>query len=143
MHTFFLTTQGNFDIALCVYTNPHAIRCRVEARRERNGASIGTFYLVLGGGRTPLWAGPARASSISVLSQPNEDILSADYMQATRIAFNTREDAIQFAEKQGEAAYINRHVSNNGSEFTIRLGLLYAARDGEAHSSEELQVTFQ
>ncbi|KAF8530932.1 NADH-ubiquinone oxidoreductase 21kDa subunit [Gautieria morchelliformis] len=33
-------------------------------------------------------------------------IVSADYMQGTRISFNTREDAIRFAEKQGWDYYV-------------------------------------
>lgn len=43
---------------------------------------------------------------------------SADYMQGTRMHFNTKEDAIAFAEKQG-MLFVNRAWT-----YT-RLGILY------------------
>lgn len=140
----FLTTQWNCDIVSCVSSSPHAIRCRAGAQRERNGASIGTPCPALGGGRTPWWDGLARASAtFTIPCKLDEDVfVSADYMQSTRITFNSREDAIKFAEKQGKTAHLNHRVSETDSENTFRLGLLCAAWDGEAHSSEELQVMF-
>ena len=62
-------------------------------------------------------------------------------MQSTRIAFSTREDAIHFAEKQGEPCVCDNIPSINPANM-IRLGLLCAAADSQAHTSEKLQVIF-
>ena len=131
------------DIVSYVSSSLHAIQCRAEARRERNGGLTGMFYKVLGGGRIRLWDGQARASLyFTIPDKAKGDIpFSADYMQGTRISFNSREDAIRFAERQGKG-WICHRISEDRFNNSIRMGLLCPAGDSQTHSSEELQVTF-
>lgn len=61
----------------------------------------------------------------------------ADYMQGTRMAFTTKEDAIHFAEKQGAflssftLSFPRRNVRSL-LHTVLRMGLLRAATDREA-----------
>jgi NADH dehydrogenase (ubiquinone) Fe-S protein 4 len=41
---------------------------------------------------------------------------SADYMQATHVKFNTKEDAIHFCEKQGQSSFLPLPLSSLGCE---------------------------
>jgi NADH dehydrogenase (ubiquinone) Fe-S protein 4 len=63
-------------------------------------------------------------------------IVSADYMQGTRISFNTREDAVRFAEKQGGGCICDH--SENNFDGLIRMGLLRSTGNSQTRSSEEL-----
>ncbi|KAF8584955.1 hypothetical protein K439DRAFT_1616306 [Ramaria rubella] len=73
--------------------------------------------VLLGAGR---WQNPLMGWASSVLSWLRQR-LSADYMQGTRVLFNTKEDAIGFAEKQGwdyyvQSATVKRIPPKNYSE---------------------------
>jgi NADH dehydrogenase (ubiquinone) Fe-S protein 4 len=60
------------------------------------------FDILQGGGR---WENPlmgyASSYVFSALQVQLANMQRADYMQGTRISFNSKEDAIHFAEKQG------------------------------------------
>jgi hypothetical protein len=97
---------------------------------------------VLDGGRIRLWDGPARASKfISFRVRNDADVkwfaCRADYMQGTRVPFNTKEDAIRFAEKQGDYSVFMHEVMINRVRY--RLGLLRPASCNQADSAKELQ----
>lgn len=56
-------------------------------------------------------------------------------MQGTRVSFHSKDDAIHFAEKQGES--IHEHILSSVLK-TVRMGLLCPTRTIQKDTTEEL-----
>jgi hypothetical protein len=70
--------------------------------RESVGVLTSTFCKEGVDGRIRLWGGRARKSERHSSPRGLMSNHRADYMQGTRLSFRSKEDAIHFAEKQGE-----------------------------------------
>ena len=99
------------------------------------------FDTLSSGGR---WENPLMGWASSSVTPPRTScnvlirMFSADYMQGTRLAFNSQDDAIHFAEKQGVSCFLFAKYPK-ALNYIDRLGLLCTTFHCQADTAQELR----